>query len=247
MYPHLCLAPLLITNTSASVADTKTSIEDALNNPTLYAHITRTHDTNIYLVHEHADTSGRRKRKRPINVDPEYELPVATAFQKTLDNIRLKSWQYVFSPDLIRNPITDLKYRITLDSALFLRAPKNSDLNVLTAIKRSAPLEPSSSQYDPTSPSSKTALISYTVHNRLTWGHNLFSRSSQHALLATQALGDLFEVIPCSSNEIPNETIVDGEVVGFETRSADQGCSGCVICIEGMAYGDGTSENDYAE
>jgi snRNA-activating protein complex subunit 3 len=149
---------------------------------------------------------------------------------------------------LIRNPITDFKYRITLDSALFLRAPKNSDLNILTAIKRSAPLEPSSSpQYDSTSPSSKTALISYTVHNRLTWGHNLFSRSSQHALLATQTLNDLFEVIPCSSNEIPNEMVVDGEVVGFEPRPADQGSSGCVICIEGMAYGDGMSEDDYAE
>lgn len=82
----------------------KTSIEDALNDPTLYAHITKTHDTNIFLVHDHADISGHRKRKRPANVDPEHELPAVIAFQKTLDSIQLKSWQCVlisFDPDTL--------------------------------------------------------------------------------------------------------------------------------------------------
>jgi snRNA-activating protein complex subunit 3 len=94
------------------------------------------------------------------------------------------------------------------------------------------------------------ALISFTVHNRLAWGHNLLSRSSQHALLASQTLGDLFEVIPCTSNEIPVERIADGEVVGYDTPTAEcatRGSSGCVICVGGKAYGDGMSENDYAE
>jgi snRNA-activating protein complex subunit 3 len=129
-----------------------------------------------------------------------------------------------------------------LDSALFMRAPKNSDLNVLTAIKKSASVDPSSPSH--------SALISLTVHNRLSWGHNLLSRSSQHALLASQTLGDLFEAIPCTSNEIPKERIANGKVVGYETPTAENlegGSSGCVICIEGKAYGDGMSERDYAE
>jgi len=138
-----------------------------------------------------------------------------------------------------------------LDSALFMRPPKNSDQNVLTAIKKSASLDPSLPTHSTiTSPPPKTVLISLTVYNRLSWGHNLLSRSSQHALLASQTLGDLFEVIPCTSNDIPEERMVDGEVVGYETptaESAGRGSSGCVVCVEGKAYGDGMSDNDYAD
>jgi snRNA-activating protein complex subunit 3 len=80
----------------SSVADIKSSIEEVLGDPTLYAHITKTHETNVYLIHEHADTSGRRKRKRPGVLDPAHEVPAVTAFQKTLDSVQLKSWQCVF-------------------------------------------------------------------------------------------------------------------------------------------------------
>jgi snRNA-activating protein complex subunit 3 len=231
-----------------SITDIKSSIEELLDNPTLYAHITKTHDTNVYLIHEHADTSGRRKRRRPALLDPAHEVPAVTALQKTLDTVQLKSWQYV--SNLIHLELdADTAIRLMLDSALFMRAPKNSDQNVLTAIKKS--VDPSSSsQSEHTSLSRKTALISLTVHNRLSWGHNLLSRSSQHALLASQTLGDLFEAVPCTSNEIPEERLANGEIVGYKTSTAESpetGSSGCVICIEGKAYGDGISENDYAE
>ena len=65
-------------------------------------------------------------------------------------------------------------------------------------------------------------------------------------MLSSQTLGDLFEAIPCTSNELPEEIIADERVVGYDN---DQPTSsrGCVICIEGMAYGDGQSEVDYAE
>ena len=78
---------------SDSVTSIKSSIEDVLNNPTLYAHVTKTHETNTYLIHEHADTSTRRKRKRPGVLDPAHEVPAVTALQKTLDNVPLKAWQ----------------------------------------------------------------------------------------------------------------------------------------------------------
>lgn len=132
-----------------------------------------------------------------------------------------------------------------LDSALFMRAPKNSDQNVLTSVKKSSP-NLSSSGMD-SDDSSQTAIISVTVYNRLTWSHNILSRSSQHALLASQTLGDLFEVIQCTSNEIPDEHLVDGELVGYHSSHTTQGSTGCVVCIEDKAYGDGMSGFDYAE
>lgn len=125
-----------------------------------------------------------------------------------------------------------------------MRAPKNTDQNVLTAVKKSNTEE---SLLTTTLDSSLEVLVTVTVYNRLSWGHNVLSRSSQHALLASQTLGDLFEVIPCTSNEIPPETLTDGEVTGYERDSPESGSSGCVMCIEGKAYGDGMSESDYAE
>ena len=68
---------------------------------------------------------------------------------------------------------------------------------------------------------------------------------SQHALLCSQTLGQLFDVIPCSSKETPQEIIQDGTVVGYVSNDTTTN-SGCVICIEGCAYGDGYGDDDYA-
>lgn len=57
----------------------------------------------------------------------------------------------------------------------------------------------------------------------------------------------MFDVIPCTSNEIPEEIVEDGRVVGYEKGSARTESSGHVMCVEGVAYGDGQSEEDYAE
>lgn len=58
-------------------------------------------------------------------------------------------------------------------------------------------------------------------------------------------------MIPCHSNEIPKEIQNDsGERIGYEmptARTVREACSGCVICIEGVAYGDGQNMVDYAE
>jgi snRNA-activating protein complex subunit 3 len=90
------------------------------------------------------------------------------------------------------------------------------------------------------------ALVTITIYNRVTWSHGLLSRASQHVLLASQTLGDLFDVIPCSSNELLEEIIEDDRVVGYSDSS--KSCSsGFAICIENVVYGDGQSEVDYAE
>jgi snRNA-activating protein complex subunit 3 len=88
------------------------------------------------------------------------------------------------------------------------------------------------------------AIITVTVHNKLSWRQSQVARSSTHSILSSQTLGDLFEMMPCTSNELFEEIVDDGRVTGYLDKSSDR--SGCVICIEGLAYGDGESESDYA-
>ena len=89
------------------------------------------------------------------------------------------------------------------------------------------------------------ALVFVTVYDRLTWGHKLLSRSSQHVLLSSHTLGDLFDVIPCPSNEIPEAPAPSSS--GTWGEASARGSSGAVICLEDVAYGDGQSEQDYSE
>ena len=90
------------------------------------------------------------------------------------------------------------------------------------------------------------ALVFATVYNTLAWGHRLLSRSSQHVLLASQSLGDLFDAIPCASHEMP-EDYVDGDGNSKWKEPAIRESTGAVLCIENVAYGDGQSERDYSE
>lgn len=48
---------------------------------------------------------------------------------------------------------------------------------------------------------------------------------------------------------MPEEVYEEDEMVGYDLDKQDQSgsSSGCVICIEGYAYGDGQSGDDYAE
>ena len=84
-----------------------------------------------------------------------------------------------------------------------------------------------------------------SVYNRLTWSYNFVYRSSQHAVLSSNTLAELYNVIPCPSKDIPDESTVDGELVGYESGPSKHP-SGHVVVIEGTAYGDGLTENDYA-
>lgn len=88
------------------------------------------------------------------------------------------------------------------------------------------------------------AIITFTIFNRLTWGHGYVSRTSQHALLSSQTLGDLFEVIPCASKEVMVGPQESHEIAQEEIKPAS---CGCVICLENVVYGDGSAEDDYTE
>ena len=92
----------------------------------------------------------------------------------------------------------------------------------------------------------RQALVFVTVYNPVSWGHRLLARASQHVLLSSQSLGDLYDTIPCTSQELPCETVDEAGRSTWQ-RNSQPVNSGAVVCIEGRLYGDGQSERDYAE
>jgi snRNA-activating protein complex subunit 3 len=94
------------------------------------------------------------------------------------------------------------------------------------------------------------AIVTASVYKKTDYNPGLVTRISQHALLSSQTLGQLFDAIPCPSKEIPRQITRDGKVTGYtenDTTTTTTAADGCVICIEGFAYGDGNSGSNYAE
>ncbi|KAH7929861.1 hypothetical protein BV22DRAFT_1056084 [Leucogyrophana mollusca] len=211
-----------------SISELKTAIESTWDNPTLCAQILRSHDTAVASLHGQTDTPVIRgkKRKRP-NGEGGSRNQEVTAMQEKLDAINLKCWGL--------NP----------DSAPFMRAPKNSDCNTLSSVKAMG----NGVALFSTSEARPTALITLTVHNRLPWGYSFLSRSSQHAVLSSQTLAEFISVIPCVSSEMPVEMVDEsGTVIDYDLQNVTAAGSdeGCLLCIEGLVYGDDCSDLDYA-
>lgn len=81
----------------------------------------------------------------------------------------------------------------------------------------------------------REAVFIISVHSKITWGPSYVSRTSQHAFISSQSLGDVYTAIPCISHELPSEAGIRGQV-------------DCAICIEDVAYSfENASGNDYAE
>jgi hypothetical protein len=132
-----------------------------------------------------------------------------------------------------------------------VRGPKNSDINTLTEIVSS--LNPLSTFFsdrrwkkhvnEGSSPPPNSAVVIVSVYNRLAWSYNFVYRSSQHAALSSNTLGELYNIMPCPSKELPDERTVDEKFVGYESGPSKRP-GGCVVVIEGTVYGDGLT--DYA-
>jgi len=118
-----------------------------------------------------------------------------------------------------------------------MRTPRNTDYNVLRQPKALSDVEAAEVMH---------AVVTASVYKKTEWNPGLVTRISQHALLSSQTLGHLFDVIPCPSKEMPQQIIQDGKVIGY-TENEAVADDGCVICIEGYAYGDGDSGGDYAD
>ncbi|KAF8639528.1 hypothetical protein AX17_001433 [Amanita inopinata Kibby_2008] len=211
-------ATAIATLAECSVIDLQTSLFNVWNNPRLSFYLSRRHELAIESTLSHPRPT--KKGRKMLPTDPDKLLPELVSVQKDLDNVRLESWE------------------LQPGSAAFVRTPRNSDYNVLRQAKLSneSPVQPGTQ-----------AIVTASVYRRVTWNSNLVSRISQHALLSSQTLGQLFDIIPCPSKEIPREIIQDGDVVGYVPDEPSDNNRGCVICIDGYAYGDGQSGGDYAE
>ena len=214
-----------------------------MNNPRLAAHALKNHELTVNAIHESADASGKRKRRRMNLPEPALEHPEVTAIQRKLDAVKLKSWPYL------------------LDSAAFLRGPRSTDLNPFAEpvcwhprfTTHSFPLrfvlcfrqKPLTSSNAAIVSTNREAVLTVTVYHRLPYRSTAVARSSRHTVLSSQTLEDLVNCIPCVSNEMPEEVYEDDELVGYDPNTIHKN-SGAVVLVEGVLYGDGQGEQDYA-
>jgi snRNA-activating protein complex subunit 3 len=93
-------------------------------------------------------------------------------------------------------------------------------------------------------------VITVSIHTPVPWATSFITRTSSHVLLSSHTLGDILDAVPCTSTELPPaKTDEDGNLTGFTTVTDGRGyvSTGAVICIDGVVYGDGESEEDYSE
>ncbi|KAJ8584339.1 hypothetical protein M405DRAFT_875659 [Rhizopogon salebrosus TDB-379] len=216
---------------TASISELKSSLEQVWDDPILSAHLLRQHESTVASVHDQADAPGTRKRKRKRLIAPEggESAPGVSQLQDKLDAVDLRCWG------------------LTVESALCIRAAKNSDYNALDTIKKTGSDSLRSPSLD--APSYQDAIISLTVYNRIPYLPSCLTRSSQHAVLSTQTLDDLLRAIPCASSNMPVENLdAEEDVSGYSLNDHEgEQHSGCLFYIEGLVYGDGRGHTDYAE
>ncbi|KAI8993015.1 snRNA-activating protein of 50kDa MW C terminal-domain-containing protein [Trametes punicea] len=207
------------------VDDLRMSLEETVKNPRLMGHVSRTHEAIVHAIYETAEPSTRKKRKRTTLADPAEETSDVTCLRLKLEATKLKCWP------------------LTMHAASFIRPPRQSDHNTLIRVKK----------LGTGIAGERDAVIFITVYNRQSWGQRLLSRSSQHVLLSSQTLGDLFRAVPCTSKELPSEIRDEaGRITGYKTdrreddmavdRSVD-----AVMCVEGVLYSGEQAGSDYAE
>lgn len=232
-----------------SISDLKSSLDQVWDNPVLSAHVLRQHESTVASVREQADAPAPKGRKRKRHIAPEgsESAPEVLQLQEKLDAVNLRCWG------------------LTVESALCMRAAKNSDYNALDAPKKmgTGVLRSLDHGYvnatrswtpdslrgpSPDANSYPNAVISLTVYNRITYLPSCLTRSSQHAVLSTQTLADLLCVLPCASSDMPIEELdTEGDVIGYNVTDQIGEHAGCLFCIEDIIYGDGRENVDYAE
>lgn len=196
-------------------------------------------------MHGQADAPAPKGRKRKRHIAPEgsESTPEVIQLQEKLDAVNLRCWG------------------LTVESALCMRAAKNSDYNALDAPKESgagilhgdvsatrSSTPDSLRSASPDASSYPNAVISLTVYNRITYLPSCLTRSSQHAVLSTQTLGDLLRVLPCASSNMPQEELdAEGDLSGYNVADQTREHAGCLFAIEDLIYGDRRETADYAE
>jgi snRNA-activating protein complex subunit 3 len=80
----------------------RSKLADIFNDPRLYVHARRVHDTSVNTTYElgEKNTSKKRKRKREVVSELE-DTPDLTALKQGLADIKLKSWPYVITDGVV--------------------------------------------------------------------------------------------------------------------------------------------------
>ncbi|KAH9016101.1 hypothetical protein EDB84DRAFT_1443249 [Lactarius hengduanensis] len=182
------------------------------NDPRLYVHARRVHDTSVNAIYEQAERNTSKKRKRKPEVVSELEdTPDLTALKKGLANIKSKSLP------------------LPPEAAIFMRGPKNSDINTLAEIKYSS---------NGSNPAPQSTTVVVSVYNRLAWSYNVAHNMSCYVPTLLKISTMPYPVH--RMRPLMNAWVWDRFVNPSEAPS------GCVVVIEGTAYGDGSTETNYA-
>ena len=75
-----------------SVDDFRGFLNDTIENPRLMAYASKSHETIVHDIHETADASSRRKRKRNVIPDAVKDHPETASLQEKLASVKLTSW-----------------------------------------------------------------------------------------------------------------------------------------------------------
>ena len=206
---------------------------DTWNNPTLSGHLIRDHERIVSALHSTATSKSKSVRKTQLP-DPETLSAEVNTLQKSIDNISLKSFRFCFyhnNGDQLNDPQTGRRCRSVYAyiDEFGLQCPDQHREYVHVFIHPQSPkifLKKCASNSDSVEMSPEGVAI-FSVHDKVPWGPSYVTRTSQHALLCSQTLHDLYDRIPCISKQLPTD-------------------NQCLICIEGRAFSY-RSEGDYAE
>lgn len=93
--------------------------------------------------------------------------------------------------------------------------------------------------------SDEKAIITVTLYDKLSWGAGIVTRASQHALLSSQSLGHIFDLLRCPSDGL---TMNSAQPISLSEEQLQPATNtdGCAICIDDIVYGDDLQMN-YAE
>ncbi|KAF7315511.1 Expansin-like EG45 domain-containing protein [Mycena indigotica] len=206
-----------------NVSDIRDSLNAIWDDVELMTHLVNSHDSLVSAFHSQSSKGKRVGKKRPAAAPEATVDDTAVAkLQAELDKIPLESW------------------KLQSTSTIFIRPVRTTDQNILFNNK------PTRTEDGKLGDNEQQAVLTVTVHNRLSWRQSQVARSTRHLILSSQTLGDLFDAIHCPSTELREEILEDDRVVGYKSDGPPTR-PGCVVCVEGMAYGDGESETDYAD
>lgn len=199
-----------------SVSDLRDYLSDAWNNPTISAHLLKSHEQSIVSL---SSPSKPLKSKRRAHVGNSDALtPQVATLQRDLDEIELSSW------------------KLKGDSVSFMRTSKNAEQNAFAQVI-SGP--------DSLDSSDGKAIITVTLYDKLSWGAGIVTRASQHALLSSQSLGHIFDLLRCPSDGL---TMNSAQPISLSEEQLQPATNtdGCAICIDDIVYGDDLQMN-YAD